>query len=1197
MPSSGIDTPFYVIGGTLRHDAPCYVERHADRDLYTGLHGGEFCYVLTSRQMGKSSLMVRTAARLRQEGVAAAVLDLTAIGQNLDPEQWYDGLLSLLARALELEDALEDYWLSHERLGPLQRWMHALRDVVLARIPGTIVLFIDEIDAVRSLPFSVDEFFAAIRECHNRRTEDPEYRRLTFCLLGVATPSDLIRDTRTTPFNIGRRIELNDFSEEEAALLAAGFRPGRASDLPMTGPEARALMNRVLHWTAGHPYLTQRLCQAVARDHRPTTVSAVDLLCDEVFLSPSARETDDNLLFVRERLLRSETDVVGLLTTYERVRAGRRVANDETNPLVSVLRLSGIVRVAPVLSGERDGAPRPGDLAVRNRIYGRVFDPKWIATNMPGGEIRRQRAAFRRGVARASLLSGLVVLALAALGITAKREADDARRATALSRRYAAQMDDARKVALNEAARARHAEADLSAALRKSEERRKEAARQKQIAGARQAEAESARFETSEKLRDSYLAQAQASRWSGRIGQKFDSLAALAKAAAFPASAEFRMRLRNEAIACMALPIDLRLTGRRRVGSADMRMLAIDDRGRQLARVNSKGGLSVRRTTDGRETARFPSPGVPLYAARFAPGGRHLLIAWGTGVNLRVAIWDLRNRSLAWRCASQKQVSGLRFSLDGTAFFVCFTDKTICRHDLATGAERTLGALDKSHPGAWISPYGNRIAYVGQTPNSIHVSDTDGHVDYEIMAPSKVTMLAWSKDGNLLAAAGMDHAVSVWDMAGRRLVSQMRGHLSLVARMDFLHNGSLLATSGWDGSLRFWDVQTGRQVLNVHNLDAVYQFSGDERRLWLAGTGVVQAFDIDDGMEFRTFAHRGSNGYSVDFMRDSSLMVTGAEDGVRFWDVGTGSQAGFISTGSLSHALLPANGGCLVLYGQSTNRLTVRPVRYEKSTNVLRIAPPSASLALSGLAPVRCSADGRRIICGHGSSLSVFDLPGLSGEKILQPHPDISTASLSPDGRWAASGGYHAVDVKVWDATTSTCAATLPTGRRTNVVFGPNGKWLITGSRTKYRFWRVGSWSMLREIPRDPDHGGLPGVIAFTQDGCQAALAHSLNVFHLIDTTSGSLCAQFESPDEQLLTQAAAFSPDGAYFAYGTESGLFFVWDLRGIRGRLARMGLDWNAPRPAPPTASRHPLRVVIDPDTPKSASIPQPKSSQTNR
>ena len=407
---------FYVTGGTLRPDAPSYIERQADQELCAGLLRGEFCYVLTSRQMGKSSLMVRTVKRLREEGAAVAVLDLTAIGQNLTIEQWYDGLISRLGQQLRLEEQLLDFWEAHPEWGPLQRWTTALEQVVLARLSSKVVIFVDEIDIVRSLPFSTDEFFAAIRECHNRRSRDPAFNRLAFGLLGVAAPNDLIRDTRMTPFNIGRRIELNDFTNREAAALARGLSADEKS--------AGDLLARVLYWTGGHPYLTQRLCRELAEalstsQVEPTSgmptppllpdVANVDLLAEKLFLSRQARDRDDNLIFVRERILRSECDVPALLHLYRKIHNGQSIADDETNPLVSVLRLSGITRGID------------GYLQVRNRIYWQVFDPAWIQTNMPEAEVRRQRRAGRKGMFVGFTIAVLLLLAYIFLGPVIRR--------------------------------------------------------------------------------------------------------------------------------------------------------------------------------------------------------------------------------------------------------------------------------------------------------------------------------------------------------------------------------------------------------------------------------------------------------------------------------------------------------------------------------------------------------------------------------------------------------------------------------------------------------------------------------------------------------------------------------------------------------------------------------------------------------
>src|SRR5207244_633612 len=98
----------------------------------------------------------------------------------------------------------------------------------------------------------------------------------------------------------------------EAVPLAKGL--GRDE------PVGKTLLQRVLYWTGGHPYLTQRLCQAVAeRLSNPTPNTQhpipndVDQRCDELYLSHGARERDDNLLFVRDRILRSEADLASLL--------------------------------------------------------------------------------------------------------------------------------------------------------------------------------------------------------------------------------------------------------------------------------------------------------------------------------------------------------------------------------------------------------------------------------------------------------------------------------------------------------------------------------------------------------------------------------------------------------------------------------------------------------------------------------------------------------------------------------------------------------------------------------------------------------------------------------------------------------------------------------------------------------------------
>ncbi|MEZ4658281.1 MAG: AAA-like domain-containing protein, partial [Caldilineaceae bacterium] len=127
---------FFVAGGTLRTHVASYVTRPADGDLLLHLQAGQFCYVLTPRQMGKSSLMVRTAQRLRADGTRVAIIDLTQIGgssSNVTADQWYLGLLSRLRADLRLPTDVQEWWQAHAAIGVSQRFMTFLHDVVLAQ--------------------------------------------------------------------------------------------------------------------------------------------------------------------------------------------------------------------------------------------------------------------------------------------------------------------------------------------------------------------------------------------------------------------------------------------------------------------------------------------------------------------------------------------------------------------------------------------------------------------------------------------------------------------------------------------------------------------------------------------------------------------------------------------------------------------------------------------------------------------------------------------------------------------------------------------------------------------------------------------------------------------------------------------------------------------------------------------------------
>ena len=359
----------YQVGGCLTTDSPTYVVRQADNDLYRNLKSGQFCYVLNSRHMGKSSLRVRIMERLQAEGILCSAIDLTAIGsQNISVEQWYAGLVYTLVNNFNLSSKfnLRDWWRDLSFLSPVQRLGEFIQQILLKEVQGKIVIFIDEIDSTLGLNFPMDDFFALVRYCYNQRANSPEYKRLSFVLLGVASPSTLIRDKNRTPFNLGQAISLEGFQLHEVEPLMAG--------LTQKYNHPEKIVKQVLHWTGGQPFLTQKLCNLIASSQIAVTegkeVEWVDnLVQTKVIDNWESKDDPEHFKTIRNRLLKSEFSATCLLKLYQQICHNGEIDADDSCEQMELL-LSGLV------------SKQQGKLKVYNQIYKKVFNCGWVERNL-----------------------------------------------------------------------------------------------------------------------------------------------------------------------------------------------------------------------------------------------------------------------------------------------------------------------------------------------------------------------------------------------------------------------------------------------------------------------------------------------------------------------------------------------------------------------------------------------------------------------------------------------------------------------------------------------------------------------------------------------------------------------------------------------------------------------------------------------
>ncbi len=231
-------------GGTLRSNDPFYIERAEDHRIsMTAANPGETVVIKGSRQMGKSSMLVRYLQACQQTGKQFAYIDFQSFSESDLAE--YGSLLSQLANSLlrALGLSIKQQPTQFDQLS----FSYFVEDAILHQISAPITFAFDEVDRILGRPYQHD-FFSMLRMWHNNRAQlNSVWEDVDLALVIATEPYLLIDKTDQSPFNVSVPITLHGFSRDALAHLNIAY----GEMLNQT--DCDALFNLL----AGHPYLTR----------------------------------------------------------------------------------------------------------------------------------------------------------------------------------------------------------------------------------------------------------------------------------------------------------------------------------------------------------------------------------------------------------------------------------------------------------------------------------------------------------------------------------------------------------------------------------------------------------------------------------------------------------------------------------------------------------------------------------------------------------------------------------------------------------------------------------------------------------------------------------------------------------------------------------------------------------------------------
>ncbi|BAZ09584.1 WD-40 repeat-containing protein [Calothrix sp. NIES-4071] len=1096
----------YKVGGSLQNDDPTYVFRRGDQELYTALLNGELCYVFNTRQMGKSSLLVKVKHKLESEGYRCTNVDMTRIGsKHITPLQWYKGTVGDLWRGFGCLSKinLKTWWQEKEDISLLQRLSEFIEELLLNQFPDQkLCIFVDEIDNILSLEFDVDDFFALIRYCYNQRALNPAYNRITFALFGVATPSDLIRDKTKTPFNVGNAIQLHGFSIEEALPLTKG--------LVGLVERPQIILEEILAWTQGQPFLTQKVCKLIdlaAREMQFHTMPqgteafwVESIVRDRIINSWEFQDEPEHLKTIRSRILNNQNRARRLLGIYQQILIGAPVTTDDSREQIELL-LSGLV------------IKQHSFLQVKNRIYAEVFNIEWVKTQLT--QLRPYSQAFDAWIASketdsSRLLRGQALIE--ALSWSQGKGLSD------LDYRFLASSTelDRREVQIAlEAERMREVEARLAT-------EKKAAVRQRLLLFVVSiafllacAFGVSAYFENQKALKSEIRALVSSSEGLFASNRRLDGLVEAMKATRrLQKINNTDKNIENQTKNALAQAVYgadeyNRLSGHK----AAVLAVAISPDSSTIASASVDNTVKLWKS-DGALLATLTGHKAAVRVVNFSPDGQRIVSA---SEDLTVKIWKRDGTLLKTLTGHNAPIWVAKFSPDGQQIVSGSMDNNIKLWKRDGTKIKTLTGNKGGVLGVAFSP-DSQIFVTGGLDNTLSFWRRDGQLLKTILTDAQTTSISFNPQGNAIASSSTDNTVKLWSLDGR-LLKTYSGHTGIVTGVAFSPDGQQIASSSNDKTIKLWHID-GSELATFRGHSVIVlglAWSHDGTFIASAGSeNVVKLWQSQNPLQTTITAHK-TGIYAVDISSDSTTIATvgsGQDSTVKLWDrtgkllatfLGHKAPAVYVDISPSGKLIASASADSTVKLWQRDGTLVrtfnnfkaiVMSVAFSPQGNILATSSQDGTVKLwkldgtliktlkadsTSLWRLAFSPDGTRIAVGSGDgTIKVWKLDGTL-EKNFQGHnATVWIVAFSPDGKSIASGSADGT-VKLWKLDGTLLKTFI--GHRAavwGISFSPQGNTIASGSvDNMVKLWKLDG----TELATLRGHTSTVRGVNFSHDG------------------------------------------------------------------------------------------------------------------